>query len=84
MLDRLKYLTLLLLVPGILAASELYTGSFLELGVGTRQAAMGNTGGILTGDATAFYWHPSAIAVCKMKNIQLMHNWLFDGLASHD
>jgi hypothetical protein len=75
-----------LLCFGVLPAAgrDVYTASFTELAVGARQQAMGGAGGVLGGEPSVFFWNPAGISSCRKKNVQLMHNWLFDGISYHD
>ena len=52
---------------------------FLKIGVGARQAAMGNAFAGVADDATAIYWNPGGLGFADRWNITMSGNrWLFD------
>ncbi|UCE18436.1 MAG: PorV/PorQ family protein [Gemmatimonadota bacterium] len=52
---------------------------FLKIGVGARQAAMGNAFTAIADDATAIYWNPGGLGFANRWNINMAGNrWLFD------
>lgn len=52
---------------------------FLDIGVGPRAIALGNTFTAVPNDVTALYWNPAGIADIRYSEYQFTHiNWLFD------
>lgn len=53
--------------------------SFLEIGIGSRAVAMGETFVAIANDASAAYWNPSGLAQLKKTEVGLNHiNWFTD------
>lgn len=53
--------------------------SFLKLGFGARNIAMGDAGTALSNDVTSLFYNPSALAIDPASEIMLMHNeWIQD------
>ncbi len=51
--------------------------TFLRLGFGARSAAMGGAAAAVSGDATAIYWNPAAMAPLQGTSMVLSHNeWI--------
>ncbi|WP_400190333.1 PorV/PorQ family protein [Hymenobacter sp. B81] len=62
-----------------------YSNEFLNIGVGARALAMGNTQVSLAQDATAGYWNPAGLLRQKTKyDAVLMHSELFSGIVKND
>ena len=72
------FAALMLAVSGARAAGVGTTGaSFLKVGVGARQLAMGSAGGALIDDANAINWNPGMLGEIKEKNVTASYNSLF-------
>ena len=53
--------------------------SFLKLGFGARNIALGDAGTALSTDVTALFYNPAALAINPASEIMLMHNeWIQD------
>ena len=73
-------LLILLSFTSLLAQSAGNSGlSFLKLGFGARNIAMGDAGTALSNDVTSLFYNPSALAIDPASEIMLMHNeWIQD------
>ncbi|MCC2546650.1 PorV/PorQ family protein [Hymenobacter sp. BT175] len=66
-------------------ATPKYSNEFLNIGVGGRALAMGNTQVSIVDDATAGYWNPAGLLGLKHKyDAVLMHSELFSGIVKND
>jgi hypothetical protein len=83
----------IILISGlILAISKLYSQSapkysndFLDIGVGARALAMGNSVVASTNDVTSGYWNPAGLmGVQGDIEVSLMHDEYFAGIAKDD
>lgn len=64
---------------------EKYGNEFLNIGVGARGIAMGNTQVASTNDVTSAYWNPAGLLRIKDKyEVGLMHNEYLAGMAKYD
>jgi hypothetical protein len=62
-----------------------YSNDFMDIGVGARALAMGNSVIASTNDVTSGYWNPAGLmGVTGDLEISLMHNEYFDGIAQDD
>ena len=62
-----------------------YSNSFLNIGAGARNLAMGGAVVANVADATAGYWNPARLSGAIQKTeIALMHSEYFTGLANYD
>lgn len=62
-----------------------YSNEFLNIGVGGRALAMGNTQAAIAEGPTAAYWNPAGLAYQPKKfNAILMHSELFSGIVKND
>lgn len=62
-----------------------YSNEFLNLGIGAKATAMGNTNVAVVNDATAGYWNPAGLLNINTKyDIGAMHNEYFAGISKHD
>src|ERR1039458_3772004 len=53
--------------------------SFLKLGFGARNVALGDAGTALSSDVTALFYNPAALAINPASEIMIMHNeWIQD------
>lgn len=53
--------------------------SFLKIGAGARNMALGDNGTVFGGDASAVFYNPANLLQCKSDEILLMHNsWIQD------
>ena len=72
----------LLLQPGfVLAGTTTGTSAFqfLQLGVGARPSAMGETYAAAAGDVNAIYWNPAGLAALDRRELSVSHAfWLGD------
>jgi hypothetical protein len=71
---------ILLSFTSILAQSAGNSGlSFLKLGFGARNIALGDAGTAISSDVTALFYNPAALAINPASEIMLMHNeWIQD------
>ena len=83
-----RYIIFLLLIgsllPGLCFAQAGQTGmAFLQIGVGTRSAGMGNAATAIVDDASALFWNPARITAIKGFDATFIHtNWFQD--VSHE
>lgn len=76
-------MAVLILTSSVLAQTAGNSGlSFLKLGFGARNIAMGELGVVAANDLTAFNYNPSLIAVNQKTQISFTHNSLFQDLNS--
>jgi len=61
-----------------------YAGDFMAIGAGVRPLGMGGAFAAIANDGSAIYWNPSGIAQIKNSQINIMHAFLYNGLASYD
>jgi hypothetical protein len=76
-----KLLFIILIVPFfILPQSAGNSGlSFLKLGFGARNVAMGDAGNAISDDVTTLFYNPAKLALNPKSEIMLMHNeWIQD------
>jgi hypothetical protein len=73
-------LIILISLSSICAQSAGNSGlSFLKLGFGARNIALGDAGTALSSDVTSLFYNPSALALNPASEIMLMHNeWIED------
>jgi|ERR1035437_1148554 hypothetical protein len=71
---------ILLSFTSLLAQSAGNSGlSFLKLGFGARNIALGDAGTALSSDVTSLFYNPAALALNPASEIMLMHNeWIQD------
>jgi len=71
---------ILLSFTSLLAQSAGNSGlSFLKLGFGARNIALGDAGTALSSDVTALFYNPAALALNPASEVMLMHNeWIQD------
>ena len=71
---------ILLSFTSLLAQSAWNSGlSFLKLGFGARNIAIGDAGTALSSDVTSLFYNPAALALNPASEIMLMHNeWIQD------
>jgi hypothetical protein len=71
---------IILSFTSLLAQSAGSSGlSFLKLGFGSRNIALGDAGTALSSDVTALFYNPAALAINPASEIMLMHNeWIQD------
>lgn len=73
----------LLISAGLFAQSSGSTGlSFLKLGFGARNIAMGDLGVVGTNDLTGFHYNPSLIAIKKKSQLSFTHSSMMQDLTS--
>jgi hypothetical protein len=80
---KINIFLILLLITyiSVLGAKETrYAGSFLELGVGARALALGNSYTGLGSDAVSFYWNPAGLAFLPNVQAATMYASLFGAL----
>ncbi len=77
---------LILFVSGLYSQSALkYSNDFMDIGVGARSLAMGNSVIAGVNDVTSGYWNPAGLSgVTGDIEISLMHDEYFAGIAKHD
>lgn len=61
-----------------------YAGDFMAIGAGVRPLGMGGAFAAIANDGSAIYWNPSGIAQIRNSQINIMHAFLYNGLASYD
>lgn len=85
-MNYLKYLILVAcFVFANVVLSQKYSNEFLQIGVGGRALAMGNSVVSSSQDITSGYWNPSGILYLENNlNFGLMHSSYFGGLAKYD
>ncbi|MDD3891384.1 MAG: PorV/PorQ family protein [Bacteroidales bacterium] len=67
------------------AQTAKYSNDFLNIGVGARWLAMGNTGVALSSNIESAYWNPSGLAgMDKSFEVGAMHASYFAGMASYN
>ncbi|MBZ0200173.1 MAG: UPF0164 family protein, partial [Ignavibacteriaceae bacterium] len=73
-------ITVLLSFTTIMAQSAGSSGlSFLKMGFGARNIAMGDAGAALSNDVTALFYNPAGLADSYDGEVLLMHNeWIQD------
>jgi hypothetical protein len=65
--------------------TPIYSNEFLNIGVGARALAMGNTQAAIVQDVTSGYWNPSGLlGIKKRYEVALMHSEHFGGIAQYD
>ncbi|TAE67424.1 MAG: hypothetical protein EAZ85_15115 [Bacteroidetes bacterium] len=65
--------------------TPIYSNEFLNIGVGGRALAMGNTQVGIVKDVTAGYWNPAGLlGIKKRYEAALMHSEHFGGIAKYD
>jgi len=81
----------LLTIPVFLFAQQTqtrapkYSNEFLQIGVGARGAALGNSLTALTDDVVSGYWNPAGLTLAPERHqIGLMHSEYFAGIAKFD
>ncbi len=85
-MKRLATIALLAFTSVSLSAQTAkYSNDFLNIGVGARWLAMGNTGVALSSDVESAYWNPSGLAgMSKNFEFGAMHASYFAGMASYN
>ncbi|MDA8130177.1 MAG: PorV/PorQ family protein [Elusimicrobia bacterium] len=69
---------LMLATPAVYAAGPGTTGaSFLKVGVGARELALGSAASVLTEGANSANWNPGKLAGVKQKSLSASYNMLF-------
>ena len=69
---------LMLATPAVYGAGAGTTGaSFLKVGVGARELALGSAASVLTEGANASNWNPGKLAELKQKSLSASYNMLF-------
>lgn len=69
----------------LMAQTGKYSNDFLNIGVGARWMAMGNTGIALSNDIESAYWNPSGLmGMDKRFEVGAMHASYFAGMASYN
>lgn len=74
---------LILLVAAVPARAErpgTSASDFLKIGVGARQAAMGEAAVGLADDASAAYWNPGGLGQLAQQELHFLHAQWFDGI----
>lgn len=67
------------------ASAQKYSNEFLNIGVGARAAAMGNTQAALANDVTAGYWNPAGLAnVQGSPQFGLQHSEMYGSIGKFD
>lgn len=70
---------------GLLAQTTKYSNDFLNIGVGAKWLAMGNTGVASSGDVESAYWNPAGLSgMQSVYQIGAMHASYFAGMASYN
>jgi hypothetical protein len=79
MMNKILFL-ILLSFTSLLAQTAGNSGlSFLKLGFGARNIALGDAGTAVSTDVTALFYNPAALAINPASEIMLMHNeWIQD------
>ncbi len=78
---KIKALLVLILLPAIVYSQTAGNSglSFLKLGFGARNVAMGDAGNAVSDDVTALFYNPAKLALNDGSEIMLMHNqWIQD------
>lgn len=85
-MKRLAIVALLAFVSiSLNAQTAKYSNDFLNIGVGARWLAMGNTGVALSSNIESAYWNPSGLAdMRKSFEVGAMHASYFSGMASYN
>ncbi len=86
-MKKLLLLALTACLPGVGWAqftAPKYSNEFLQIGVGARALAMGNTQAAIARDATAGYWNPAGLQGIGQTDVALMHAEYFAGIATYD
>jgi hypothetical protein len=85
---RKRYLTLLAalaLGAPAMAQKRIYVNEYLNIGVGSRNLAMGGAVTASTSDVTAAYWNPAGLMLVKPDlQVGLMHAEYFAGNSKYD
>jgi len=74
---------MILAVPAGISAGR-YAGDFLDIEVGGRALGMGGAFVALANDGSGPLFNPAGLAQVHRREVNLMHTWLFTGMASHD
>lgn len=72
-----------LMIFGFLHAGR-YAGDFMMIGAGVRALGMGGAFAAIADDGSAIYWNASGIAQIRDSEVNAMHAFLYNGLASYD
>jgi Uncharacterised protein family (UPF0164) len=65
--------------------AQKYSNEFLNIGVGARAAAMGNTQAALADDVTAGYWNPAGLAnIQGSPQLGLQHSEMYGSIGKFD
>lgn len=85
MILRLKraILVLILAFPSAAMAGR-YAGDFLDIEVGGRALGMGGAYVSLSDDCSGPFFNPAGLGQIDARQVNLMHSWLYMGMASHD
>lgn len=70
-MKRITLAALLVLAAGLTHADE--TASFLTIGVGARELALGGAGTALSNDSNALYWNAAGLSSVEKKEVSLSH-----------
>lgn len=81
-MKRLAVLAVFFLAPcaSALDGAGSTSASFLKIGVGPRQVAMGEAFVGLADDVHAMYYNPAGLGMLRRQEVALMHNSYFDGV----
>lgn len=82
----LPIIAALLILPfSMLAQTAKYSNDFLNIGVGAKWMAMGNTGVATSSDVEAAYWNPAGLTgLNRTFEVGAMHASYFAGMASYN
>ena len=80
----LRYISILMILSTIVQAQTINrygstAANFLEIGVGSANAAMGDAGVTVAEGPSAVYWNPAALAfITKNENAFMLQPWVLD------
>jgi hypothetical protein len=61
-----------------------YTGDFMYIGAGVRSLGMGGAMASVADDASSIFWNPAGISQIRKTEIEVMHAFLYENLASYE
>jgi hypothetical protein len=80
---RKKIIFVLFLLPVLLFGGK-YTGDFMYIGAGVRALGMGGAVASVADDPSAIFWNPAGISQLRQTEIEVMHAFLYENLATYD